>query len=363
MKNLLLLLGLLPSLTSALDAPVVGITATSDGDSVYVTLAWDPVPGAVRYQVHRLDQFLGSPTLISDNATSPFQTTVPTGWNWQAQPDVLKFFNVKASDEPLQIIPMIFVPAGTFMMGQVGIAEPVHQVTLTHDFWLGETEVTNQQFLEAAQWALDNGYATSQGNNLYAHGQWLGELSFMEDRGEYPKSISWYGAACFCDWQSVMSGLQPYYNGTWNPSQEHNPYESLSYRLPTEAEWEHAARFDDGRIYPWGNDSPVPCYHVDVYGCGGGENPVRSYPAGQSELGLYDMGGSYFEWVNDVFTGHTIDATIDPYGPEIGLDKAVKSASYGMWPWCSSSAYRRYGSEFEFSGFYGVGFRICKSAN
>jgi hypothetical protein len=101
MNKFLLLLGLLPALTFALDAPVVGITATTDGDSVYVTLAWDPVPGAARYQVFRQDQFLGTSTLVADNAASPFLTSVPTGWNWQAQPDVLKFFEVIASDEPV----------------------------------------------------------------------------------------------------------------------------------------------------------------------------------------------------------------------------------------------------------------------
>jgi sulfatase modifying factor 1 len=385
-----LLTALLPGLVQALDAPVVGITATTDGDSVYVTLAWDPVLGATRYHVYRQDQMLGTSTLVSDNATSPFQTSVPTGWNWQQQPDILKFFRVDASDVPLHPVPMILVPAGTFMMGQVGVAEPVHQVTLTHDYWLGETEVTNQQYMEAAQWAVDNGYATVDGNQLLAYGEVLldmtstyceitssngqfglrrapgaGDWGFADWNNYDPaqhavKMVSWYGSACYCDWLSQMNGLPAYYNGNWSqiPS-PNNPYDATGYRLPTEAEWEYAAQYGDERTYPWGE--ALPTCTLANYGasCVGWSSPVGTNPSGVSSLALQDLTGNVWEWNNDWYDGYSSPQT-DPTGPYSG---SLRCGRGGGWYGGNQDA-RCAGRSWNVptDSYNNQGFRICRTA-
>ncbi len=152
----------------------------------------------------------------------------------------------------------ITVPAGTFWMGQSGTnGLPVHQVTLTQGFLLAKNEVTNGQYMEALQWAYDNGHVTATSNTVTAHGVQLLDLDNIDceigfasgafhlierthdmgswgpghafpagyDPGVHPvKDVSWYGAACYCDWISMIAGLAPFYDGNWSVSPTHSPY-------------------------------------------------------------------------------------------------------------------------------------------
>jgi hypothetical protein len=123
---------------------------------------------------------------------------------------------------------MVEVPAGSFVMGdgEAYCGEDEHMVTLTRSFYLGQTEVTNQEYMEALQWAYDHDYVTADMFNvndnmdgswnelLYLAGDGC-EMSFADEhfavdtgKQDHPvKEVTWYGAARYCDWLSMQEGL------------------------------------------------------------------------------------------------------------------------------------------------------------
>ena len=226
-------------------------------------------------------------------------------------------------------------------------------VTLTRDFYLGQCEVTNQEYMEVVQWAYDNGYATattsSVQDNLDGSTEELldlddddCEISFdgvstfsLSDVGhginpDHPvKVVTWYGAVRYCDWLSLMSSLPRAYehSGDWLCN-NHHPYGAQGYRLPTDAEWEYAAQYNDDRIYPWGDASPT-CDLTNYLGCVGWTSSVGSRPAGNSALGFSDLAGNVWEWCND---WHVCDlgedATADPTGEQTGTHRVLRGGSW-----------------------------------
>ncbi|MBP6875734.1 MAG: SUMF1/EgtB/PvdO family nonheme iron enzyme [Candidatus Eisenbacteria bacterium] len=253
--------------------------------------------------------------------------------------------------------PMVTVPAGVFTMGD-GVAycgTQEHEVTLTRAFYLGQHEVTNQEYLEAVQWAYDHGYVTatttSVRDNLDGSTQELldldgdyCEIAFsggaftVRNAGHginpnHPvKEVSWYGSARYCDWLSLQAGLPRAYqhSGNW-ACNGGDPYGAQGYRLPTDAEREYAAQWDDERIYPWGNEAP-DCSRAnfhDVYYCVNWTSPVGSYPDAPATLGLSDMAGNLSEWCNDwhVCSLGTSPVT-DPPGPASGSTRVLRGGSW-----------------------------------
>jgi formylglycine-generating enzyme required for sulfatase activity len=157
--------------------------------------------------------------------------------------------------------------------GRLPDERPIHWVQLS-PFWLGETPVTNQQYdVYLAQRA--------------ASGKPVEEPRYWRDRRfalpEQPVvGVSWHQAMDFCRWLSEVSGLVV--------------------QLPTEAQWEYAARGPDERTYPWGHDVPDAsraCFGLDP---GKGQpSPVGSFPTGKGPFGTLDQAGSVFEWCLDVW--------------------------------------------------------------
>ncbi len=264
-------------------------------------------------------------------------------------------------------IPMVVVPAGVFIMGD-GVAycgTQEHQVTLTRSFHLGQHEVTNQEYLEAVQWAYDHGYVTATTSSVrdnldgstqelldldsgYCEIAFSGGVFSLRDAGyginpDHPvKEVTWYGSACYCDWLSLQAGSPRAYqhSGNW-ACNGGDPYSAPGYRLPTDAEWEYAAQWDDERIYPWGNEAP-DCDRANFYNgyyCIGWTAPVGSYPDAPASLGLSDMGGNVWGWCNDwqVCDLGTNPVT-DPTGPPSGTYRVVRGGSWnsdGDALWCA----------------------------
>jgi formylglycine-generating enzyme required for sulfatase activity len=229
------------------------------------------------------------------------------------------------------------LPAGQFTMGssrrEAGRRpdEVLRPVRLTRAFYLGAREVTNAEF-RAFRPSHDSG--TVGGHSL--------------NRDDQPVvNVTWDDAVQYLNWLSIQDGLQPVYEqraGVWVPVR---PLRT-GYRLPTEAEWEWAARFagqEAALLYPWGTDLPPPDRsgnYADVTAAGivpttlvtynDGEPvtaAVGTYPA--NAYGIFDLGGNVSEWIQDFYVADAVDATQrvdDPLGPEAGRAHVVRGSNW-----------------------------------
>ena len=289
-------------------------------------------------------------------------------------------------DDEIEVPAMITVPAGTFTMGDPdAYCANVHSVTLTNDFWLGQHEVTNQEYVEALQWAYDHvprlvtvvTYSVKDAMDgstveLLDLDDGDCEISFSGgvftvDAGqeEHPViEVTWCGAVRYCDWLSMVGGLDRAYehSGDWLCN-DHDPYGAGGYRLPTDAEWEYAAQYPDNRIYPWGGESPS-CARANWGGCEGWTLPVGSCtPDGDSSLGFWDLAGSVWEWCNDWHECHLGTGTdTNPIGDPTGAYHVLRGGS-----WLDSSInYLRCASRYTiFPGLSdsNIGFRVARTVN
>jgi len=370
-------------------SPVNDMAITILGDNVLLT--WSTVEGAEAYNLYRLDGAYGvTESLLGTSMVTSFSLVGELHLYESA------FYAVRVVyDDPPQ--GMALIPAGTFTMGSTeGNSDemPVHQVTLTQDFYLNTLEVTNAEYLNAVQWAYDQGLVTASSNTVQAHGVELialddenCEITFSSgvfglrespssyaqnaypagyDPSDHPvKEVYWYGAACYCDWISMMAGAEAFYNGNWNQTAEHNPYSSPAYRLPTEAEWEYAISFNDERTHPWGDEEPdcnLANFHNNGY-CTGWTAPVGSYPAGNSHLDLMDMGGNVYEWIGDWYDHdyYEVSPETDPLGPDGSSGHALRGGG-----WSNYARHLRCAKRYYYNtGFTNrhIGFRVARSAN
>ncbi len=189
---------------------------------------------------------------------------------------------------PAWVPALVKIAAGSFLMGSTDAdlmassdEKPQHSLELP-DYWIGKTEVTNAQF---RQFVKGDGYTnkdywTQAGwdwrtqNSIVKPGywddsQWNGDMQPVV-------GVSWFEAVAYCHWLSAQTGHE--------------------FRLPSEAEWEKAARGSDGRIWPWGNTWEANRANSKEAGVGK-TTPVGQYPDGASPYGALDMAGNVWEWV------------------------------------------------------------------
>ncbi|MBI2571429.1 MAG: SUMF1/EgtB/PvdO family nonheme iron enzyme, partial [Candidatus Schekmanbacteria bacterium] len=213
-------------------------------------------------------------------------------------------------EAPVGTSNMVLVPAGEFVMGCEGTQgsstcegdeAPVHAVYLDA-YFIDKYEVTAAQY----QSCVDAGACTATA--LHEYPCTYGDPG-MEDRPI--NCVDWDQATAFCA--------------------------TILKRLPTEAEWEKAARGTDQRIFPWGNPDP-DCTRVSYFYCTAGLMPVGSYPTGVSPYGAYDMAGNVLEWVSDWYGDdyYAQSSYQDPAGPASGSQRVIRGGSWG-----STAAYIR----------------------
>ncbi len=205
---------------------------------------------------------------------------------------------------------MVRVPAGTFVMGADDgddAERPAHKVAI-RQFWLDKHEVTNRQY---------KAFVEATGNPVpYAAESWAEGYRWDRTKRTYPEGtaddpvvlVSWSDAAAYARWAGK--------------------------RLPTEAEWEYAARGADARTYPWGNGwESGRCNAVQ------GDShqrlaPANAYPGGASWCGALNMSGNAWEWVADWFgaTYYSESPSADPKGPQTGRYRVLRGGSFACTP-------------------------------
>lgn len=235
------------------------------------------------------------------------------------------------------VMEFVRVSAGPFLLGSDPLKDkaaqddeqPQHAVELP-EFYIGKYPVTNAQF---AAFLRAAGYKAA--SDKWQSGQ------FPQGGTTHPAThLSWYDAVAFCRWFSQQSG-------------------SLV-RLPTEAEWEKAARGIDGRIYPWGDQPPTAelCnFGVKV----GSTTSVGSYsPQGDSPYGAVDMAGNVWEWCSTLWVQHAYpflvqDEWRDDYLKGEGA-RVVRGGSWSNFQYNARCAHRRWGNPH--NSFSSYGFRL-----
>jgi formylglycine-generating enzyme required for sulfatase activity len=232
---------------------------------------------------------------------------------------------------------MVPVPAGTFRMGSrdgVGDTDehPEHEVTLT-GYCIDETEVTVKAYAAcvaakgcsaAPRTVKWSGYS-AEDVKLYS------QFCNGDDRPNHPiNCVDWNQATAYCTWVGKQIGGKT--------------------RLPTEAEWEYAARGNDGRDYPWGNEAPsekrlnacgTECVAMGkrvlnkawgkLYDASDGWEttaPVGSFPEGKSPFGALDMAGNVWEWTADWYGDYTKAAATNSRGAETGTARVSRGGGW-----------------------------------
>jgi formylglycine-generating enzyme required for sulfatase activity len=206
---------------------------------------------------------------------------------------------------------MVYVPAGEFEMGSTeGDAneQPVHTVLLD-GFWIDRTEVTNAQYLRCVE---AGGCSPPPESSSATRDSYYGNSTY----DNYPVTkVHWHLAADYCAWAGA--------------------------RLPTEAQWEYAARGPEGRVFPWGDefdgtrlnycDANCPREYADETvddGYAADTAPVGSYPGGASWCGALDMAGNVWEWVADSYGDYPSGRQVNPTGPASGEDRVLRGGSW-----------------------------------
>jgi formylglycine-generating enzyme required for sulfatase activity len=251
-------------------------------------------------------------------------------------------------------IEQVWVPTGSFLMGtddaalqelkaldppkwvakELDSERPAHRVRLTEGYWIDKYEVTNAAF---AAFVADHGYTTpsywSEAGRAWLGRAGAGTLpsACPGDLPEHPRRcVTWYEAEAYARWRGG--------------------------RLPTEAEWEYAARGPSSPRYPWGDTfDAARCNVVDS----NGPVAVGSYADGASWVGALDMSGNAMEWVSDwldaAYYGQS--PAENPSGPSSGAVKVEKGGWWGSNPFVARCAYRHYEDPPEYGDKH-IGFRI-----
>ncbi|WP_374686007.1 SUMF1/EgtB/PvdO family nonheme iron enzyme [Promineifilum sp.] len=234
---------------------------------------------------------------------------------------------------PDEDIPRVEVPAGAFVRGSTDSdpdalddEKPQRSINLD-SFWIARTETTNRQY---AACVAGGGCSPPQNVSSATRERYYGEAGY----DDFPVvNVRWNDASAFCRWAEG--------------------------RLPTEAEWEKAARGPNGSLYPWGDEAPT-CARANYNNCVGDTTAAGAYPTGSSVYGALDMAGNVWEWVADWYDGryYAVAPDANPPGPASGQAHGFRGGAWDDEASLLRAAYRDAYLDQSFSLVY-VGFRCA----
>jgi formylglycine-generating enzyme required for sulfatase activity len=227
-------------------------------------------------------------------------------------------------------VEMVLVPEGDFAMGSnrgESDEQPVHIVNLSA-YYIDKYEVTNKSYKAC----VDDGKCIPP-QQLYFFPESPNRIYFGNPQYDnYPVIyVDWNQANDYCEWRGA--------------------------RLPTEAEWEKAARGTDERPYAWGKE--LACPHANYQGCVNLTSEVGSYPEGVSPYGAYDLTGNVWEWVSDWYSAnyYSISPGRNPTGPTTGQSRQMRG---GSWARYDVTAFHRANYAASYNNF-DIGMRCARS--
>lgn len=278
---------------------------------------------------------------------------------------VLDVILVAIPDEeisPLQ--DMVQVTGGTFEMGNpAAMAEgnevPVHSVTIS-SFHIDKTEITYEKWTDVRNWALTHGYTDLP----------VGRNGYNGTANHPVTDVGWYAAIKWCNARSERDGLTPVYYTTFGRTTlcRRGPpppfgldidsvnWTANGYRLPTEAEWEFAARGGTkSKGYTYSGSDRLDTVAWYAQNSGNNTHPVGTKQA--NELDIYDMSGNVWEWCWDWFEDYRPEALTDPKGESSGPNHVIRGGSFDIDSNYSRVAWRTVGEHPSDHG----GFRCVRS--
>ncbi len=285
-----------------------------------------------------------------NSGTTYYWKVVAKGASQEKEGPVWSFTTL--TDLPDELEGFVFVERGTFWMGDEHedlweSCRPVHKVTLTYDFLIGKFQATFDEY---------DAFCDDTGRTKPYDMDW--------GRGPRPViNVSWWDAIAYCNWLSKKEGLPRAYDDEGNfldgnGSITTDPSKVVGYRLPTEAEWEFAAR---GRTnqppYKYAGSS-----NVDEVAWYWENSQGKTWTVGLKEpnaIGLYDMSGNVWEWCSDWFATYNSIAKTNPYNATPAWGRVMRGGSWLNFASLVRVAYRS--SSGPSLTFNNLGFRITRT--
>ena len=284
-----------------------------------------------------------------------------------------------------EVAGFVYIPAGTFQMGSTAgydDEKPEHEVTISKGYFMGRHEVTQKEWAEVMK---DNANGISESPSNFKNSP-----AENEDQTQRPvESVSWYDAVVYCNRRSIAEDLTPCYaiGGKTNPDEWGTvptsndskwngvtcDWNANGYRLPTEAEWEYAARAGDAttNARTWsGTDTETKLKEYAWYFYEGSDSKTHQVGTlAPNEWGLYDMSGNVWEWCWDwydenYYSSSSTESGTNPTGPTRGSSGDGRVNRGGSWGNSASNCTVSRRSYDGPNGRYdGLGFRLVRSAN